>query len=817
MMLSVLTGLLLFFPSPFSGHLVPGIFQSTDLSEGLVLPTYEENENLTISLTPVPFVRSTGRGANITEADIEASNGVIHEIDRTMLPTCMTKSIGQIGREDGRFTTLFELAALAPNVNFSTPIGLTVFAPTDEAFAALGEETLAFLKDPANLSALEAVLLHHAFLGNIYSAGLLNVVPTRSRSAAGTSSYWYLEGETLEIRDASVTEADILGRNGVFHVIDEVMLLPSIVDLLGDIPEYQQPFNFTSLLGALELAGLSDVLEIDDLNGPTLYTLLAPTNEAFANAPALLDKFVQEGWIETHLTAVLLNHVAAGAVNSSTVVTLPSIGTVSGEELTVSVNGTSVKINDADVVTVDHYPYNGIIHGIDEVLVPPSMTKSIPENLLADDRFTELVNAVNVTGLLPGLEAEGPLTVFAPTNDAFAAIDTSGLTFSEITAILTYHVAAENVALEDGVVITTLNGADVLLTLADTVWKVNDANIEETILSSNGIIYAIDAVLIPGDTTPTVDPPIDPTPTPAPVESTPSPVQTTPSPVESTPTIVEILMGDDRFTTLVTLVSGAGLAPPLEGEGPLTVFAPTNQAFIDLGLPEDTDQEVITSVLLYHVVGGEVPLEDGLSVKTLNGAEVILTVTETETKVNDANIEETIPASNGIVYVIDTVLIPPSDPTPAPVDPTPAPVPNVTPVVEMITPVDFPGCMEVDGDISNDDSLLLGTCSDTSSKQEFTYDGTYLHPGGDSKKCLQAGRMNAPSDGKYLRVFECDSDHPLQKFSWNVNNGGPLTLTEYPEFCVVFRGNVANVDADPIIIKKCQDIPFMRRGWKVKM
>jgi uncharacterized surface protein with fasciclin (FAS1) repeats len=119
------------------------------------------------------------------------------------------------------------------------------------------------------------------------------------------------------------------------------------------------------------------------------------------------------------------------------------------------------------------------------------------------------------------------------------------------------------------------------------------------------------------------------------------------------------------------LIIGAGLLPGFESEGPLTLFAPTNQAFVDLGLPSDTDPAVIEQVLLYHVVSGRVPLQDQLTVNTLQGDPVTLTVTAQETKVEDSNIEETIDASNGVIYVIDAVLIPPEDPGPAP-----APTPN---------------------------------------------------------------------------------------------------------------------------------------------
>jgi uncharacterized surface protein with fasciclin (FAS1) repeats len=144
-----------------------------------------------------------------------------------------------------------------------------------------------------------------------------------------------------------------------------------------------------------------------------------------------------------------------------------------------------------------------------------------------------------------------------------------------------------------------------------------------------------------------------------------------------TGTIGATLAADDRYTTLVTLAVGAALVEALDGEGPLTLFAPTNEAFDALGeLP--TDPEVIKAILLYHVVGEGVVLEDGLVVETLNGASVLLTVTETETKVNDSNIGETIAASNGIIYVIDAVLLPADEPelptTEKPVDPVEPPL-----------------------------------------------------------------------------------------------------------------------------------------------
>jgi uncharacterized surface protein with fasciclin (FAS1) repeats len=177
----------------------------------------------------------------------------------------------------------------------------------------------------------------------------------------------------------------------------------------------------------------------------------------------------------------------------------------------------------------------------------------------------------------------------------------------------------------------------------------------------------------PTDFAPTVAAPSESPPTNAlPTEAAPfAPSAASPTPrppsTQGLMTIAEILTGDDQFDLLVGLVEQAGLVADLEVEGPITVFAPVNSAIEDLNLPDDTDLAVIESVLLYHVASGAVALEDGLEVTTLNGATIVLTNSGGEVKVNEADITQTIAASNGIIYVIDEVLIPPTDaPAPAP-------------------------------------------------------------------------------------------------------------------------------------------------------
>ena len=138
-------------------------------------------------------------------------------------------------------------------------------------------------------------------------------------------------------------------------------------------------------------------------------------------------------------------------------------------------------------------------------------------------------------------------------------------------------------------------------------------------------------------------------------------------------TIVDVAVANGSFTTLVAAVKAAGLVETLSGDGPFTVFAPTDEAFAAaleaLGLTADellADTNLLKSVLTYHVISGEVPSStvvtlDGKTAATVNGAEVKISVDGDKVMVNDATVVTAdVPADNGIIHVIDKVLLPPS-------------------------------------------------------------------------------------------------------------------------------------------------------------
>ncbi len=396
--------------------------------------------------------------------------------------------------------------------------------------------------------------------------------------------------------------------------------------------------RFQTLVAALQAAGLVETLQGD---GP--FTVFAPTDDAFSKLPdgtveALLDDIPA-------LTEILLYHVVPGNVSADAVVRLDSATTVQGDSVTITVDGSAVMVNDARVVITDIQASNGIIHVIDSVLLPPQEPGSIVDIAAGDGRFQTLVAALQAAGLVDTLQGDGPFTVFAPTDDAFAKLPDGTVEallgdVAAITEILLYHVVPGSVSAEAVVGLdsaATVQGDSVAITVDGSTVMVNDARVLITdIQASNGVIHVIDSVLLPP---------------------------------QELGSIVDIAAGDSRFQTLVAALQAAGLGDTLQGDGPFTVFAPTDDAFAKL--PDGTveallgDVAAITEILLYHVVPGSVTADAVVrldSAATVQGDSVTITVDGNTVMINDARVVITdIQASNGIIHVIDSVLLPPQE------------------------------------------------------------------------------------------------------------------------------------------------------------
>jgi transforming growth factor-beta-induced protein len=415
----------------------------------------------------------------------------------------------------------------------------------------------------------------------------------------------------------------------------EATAMPEVEEPMADtiVDVASQDGRFTTLVAALQSADLADTLKGE---GP--FTVFAPTDDAFAKLPAgTVDALLAD---KPSLTNILLYHVVAGQFMASDVVGLNSATTLQGEDVSITVDGDIVTINDAQVIITDIQASNGVIHVIDTVLLPPQET--IVDIAVADGRFTTLVAALDAAGLVETLQGEGPFTVFAPTDDAFAklpagTVDALLADIPTLTNILLYHVVPGRVMAADVVGLTkaeTVEGQDVMITVDGDKVMVDGAQIILTdIEGSNGVIHVIDSVLLP-----------------------------------ATQDIPEVAIADGRFTTLVAALQAAGLVETLQGDGPFTVFAPTDDAFA--ALPDGTveallnDIPALTEILLYHVVPGEVFSNEVVSLNyadTVQGQPVFITTADGMVMINDANvIIPDVRATNGVIHVIDKVILPPS-------------------------------------------------------------------------------------------------------------------------------------------------------------
>lgn len=283
--------------------------------------------------------------------------------------------------------------------------------------------------------------------------------------------------------------------------------------------------DLSILVQALDRAGL-----VAAVDGTTQLTVFAPTNTAFNNFFASLGPNVNVNNVDLDtLRQVLLNHVVAGAVQSSQlqtgyIKTLATFGgTTSGNTLSMFVNTASgVRLNGVSSVTSPNIiASNGVIHVVDAVIGLPTVVTFAA----ADPNFSTLVAALtregdNITDFVSVLNGAGPFTVFAPTNDAFGALLTelnlpglASIPESVLDPVLKYHVASGNVLSSaltpnGNTTVTTLQGQTFTITLPGTggnIANVTDASnrasgiIAVDVQAANGVIHVLNKVLLPGN------------------------------------------------------------------------------------------------------------------------------------------------------------------------------------------------------------------------------------------------------------------------------------------------------------------------------
>ena len=464
----------------------------------------------------------------------------------------------------------------------------------------------------------------------------------------------------------------------------------TVVDIVVDSEDH------TVLEAAVVEAGL-----VETLQGEGPFTVFAPTDAAFTALLTALGVEAADLLGLPQLGDILTYHVAGVEAMSTDLSDGQMVTTVNGQDVTISIMGDTVMINGSATVTVANIDAtNGVVHVIDAVLVPAiingctdmmacnyslvantddgscvlpgdmcddgddatvndmvgedCMCAGIPATVVDivvnSEDHTLLEAAVGAANLVDALSAEGPFTVFAPTDAAITAlVEALEITAEDLLAlpnlgeILQYHVvagAAMSGDLTDGQEIETLLGENVTVTIdMDMNVFINNAQVTVAdIEAGNGVVHVIDAVLLP----------------PAPV----------------TNTVVDVIVNSEDHTLLEAAVIAADLVDALSAEGPFTVFAPTDAAITALvEALEITAEDLLAlpnlgEILQYHVVAGAAmsgDLTDGQEIETLLGSNVTVTINAEGVFINDAQVTVAdIEADNGVVHVIDAVLLPPT-------------------------------------------------------------------------------------------------------------------------------------------------------------
>jgi uncharacterized surface protein with fasciclin (FAS1) repeats len=297
------------------------------------------------------------------------------------------KTIVQTAIEAGNFNTLVtavKAAGLVDTLNGHTQF--TVFAPTDEAFAKVDPATIQSLLQPENKNQLTQVLTYHVLPGRVNARDAYDLNSTGTVN--GQRLALDFRGDSLKVGDSTIIVTDIQCSNGVIHVIDTV-LLPKF----DSIPATAQSAGtFNTLLAAVGAAGLGDVL-----SGPGPFTVFAPTDDAFDALPAGTVESLLKPENKQKLIDILKYHVVSGRVYDNDAVKAGRATTLLGRTVDVNFSAAGIKINDASVIAKNIDTTNGVVHVIDSVLIPSSLSPRTTIGYLNDaiNRGAPMFNAGN--------------------------------------------------------------------------------------------------------------------------------------------------------------------------------------------------------------------------------------------------------------------------------------------------------------------------------------------------------------------------------------------------------------------------------------
>ena len=593
----------------------------------------------------------------------DSGDGVLYSGDLPSAPEASTPApepspgnIVEVATAAGSFPTLLaavEAAGLADALSDDSA-SLTVFAPTEAAFAALPEGTLdALLADP---EALANILTYHVLDSEVGVGAALDLAPTTVATLQGGDiALTKRDDDYLYVNLSQVVDYDIEASNGVIHVIDSVLLPPDLTPSTMTIAEIAQADgNFDTLVTALTAANLVGTVNDPDAS----LTVFAPTDAAFEELGEAAVNYLLNN-LEI-LESTLLYHVVAGAELTSIdaiAATGTSLVMANGDEATISLGESGLMIEGANIVTTDIVASNGIIHVIDVVLEAPSAVAApLAVTLAADGSFSTLSGLIEEAGLADELmDPNANMTIFAPTDDAFAQMKAAGMFTKVLGKETGEHLADFTTgSFGDAVVDPETETYTFPTGAQDWAGFANNADIYPLTFEEGGSITFTASAATPTNVRfrfeflpfPDVDPSYD----------TEQVLIDSTEPMEYT---IEIpSQGENTFSSFLLYI--------VERDQPVMVSNVVVSN--DTTPPPEPDAELV-NLLAYHVYGdtvysGDAIALDGNSIEMLNGEMADISVQDGNLFINDARVVTAdIAAGNGVIHAINKVLSLPGGPT----------------------------------------------------------------------------------------------------------------------------------------------------------
>ncbi|XP_061733469.1 periostin, osteoblast specific factor b isoform X2 [Nerophis ophidion] len=498
----------------------------------------------------------------------------------------------------------------------------TFFAPSNDAWELLDETVRSGLVSNVNIELYNA-LHYHMVNKRLLTKDLRNgMMVTSMYNDLGLLINHYSNG-VVTVNCARIIHGNQVATNGVVHVIDRV--ISTVGNTIQDVIEIDD--DLTTLSSVAQKSGL-----LDKLGQPGHFTLFAPTNEAFAKMGSDVLKRLQSD--QQVLQALLNFHLLDSVQCSEAIMAGTSYETLEGNNIEIGCDGESLTVNGIKMVRKkDIVTTNGVIHLIDQVLVPDSAKQVMELVGNSQSTFGDMVSELGITG---AMRPEAEYTLLAPLNTAFND-EVMSMDQRLLKIILENHILKKKIILGqlyNGQRLETIGGKNLRVFIYRTAVCIeNSCLIRGSKEGSNGALHLMRSFLKTAEKT-----------------------------------MYEILSENGEFKIFLSLMEDAGLTDVLRQEGDFTLFAPTDKAFAGLRERDfqllKSDINALRTILLYHInngifIGGG--LEPGVTnlLKSLQGSNLKVKFANNSMQVNSVEIPESdIMATNGVVHTVNRLLYP---------------------------------------------------------------------------------------------------------------------------------------------------------------